>query len=96
MHFDDKHIDGFEYQAVFLRNEAKETKLTALKLKDGKAQPITEGLHNVLEKFNLWGSIVLIVADTKSVNTGKKTGVVVWLHQMFEEKGYHKPKFISC
>ena len=91
VHFDGKHIDGFEYQAVVLKNEAKEIKLTALKLKGGKAQTITEGLNNVLE-FNLWGSIVMNVADTTSVNTGKKTGIVVQLHQMFKEKSYHKPK----
>lgn len=96
MHFDGKHIESFEYQAVVLKNESKEIKLTALKLKDGKAQTIAEGLQNVLDEFNLWGSIVMIVADTTSVNTGKKTGVVVRLQQMFEEKGHPKPKFISC
>ena len=66
-----------------------------LKLKDGKAQTIAEVLQDVLEEFNLWGSIVIIVADTTSMNTGKKTGVVVRLQQMFEEKGHPKPKFIS-
>ena len=96
IHFDGKHIDGFEYQAVVFKNEAKEIKLSALKLKDGKAQTITERLQDVLEEFNLWGSIVMIVVDTTSVNTGKKTGVVVWLLQMFDDKGHPKPKFISC
>lgn len=96
IHFDGKHIEGIEYQAVVLKNEAKEIKLTALKLKDGKAQTIAEGLQDVLEEFNLWGSIVMIVADTTSVNTGKRTGVVVRLQEMFEEKGHPKPKFISC
>ena len=83
MYFDAKHIKGFEYQAVVLKKEAKEIKLTALKLKYGKSQTITQGLLDVLEEFNLWGSIVMIVANTISVNTKKKTGVVVWLHQMF-------------
>ena len=96
IHFDGKHIEGFEYQAVTLKNESKEIKLTALKLKDGKAQTIAEGLQDVLEEFNLWGSVVMVVADTTNVNTGKKTGVVVRLQQMFEEKGHPKPKFISC
>ena len=96
IHFDGKHIEGFEYHAVVLKNESKEIKLTALKLKDGKAQTIAEGLQDVLEEFNLWGSVVMIVADTTNVNTGKKTGVVVRLQQMLEEKGHPKPKFISC
>ena len=51
--FDGKHIEGFEYQAVVLKNESKEIKLTALKLKDGKAQTIAEGPQDVLEEFNL-------------------------------------------
>lgn len=96
IHFDGKHIEGFEYQAVVLKNEAKEIKLTTLKLRDGKAETIAEGLKDVLEEFNLWGSIVMIIADTTSVNTGKKTGVLVRLQRMFEEKGHPKPKFISC
>ena len=95
IHFDGKHIEGFEYQAVVLKNESKEIKLTALKLKDGKAQTNVEGLQDVLEDFNLWGSVVMIVADTTNVNTGKKTNVIVRLQQMFEEKGHPKPKFIS-
>ncbi|CAH0560581.1 unnamed protein product [Brassicogethes aeneus] len=83
-------------QAVVLKNDAKEVKLTGLKLKDGKAQTIVEGLQDVLEEFNLRGSIVMIVADTTSMNTGKRTGVVVWLQEKFEEKCHPKPKFISC
>ena len=96
IHFDSKHIEGFEYQAVVIKNEFKEIKLTALKLKDGKAQTISEGLQDVLEEFNLWGSVVMIVADTTNMNTSKKTGIVVRLQQMFKEKGHPKPKFISC
>ena len=96
IHFDGKHIEGFEYQAVVLKNESKEIKLTTLKLKDGKAQTIAEGLQDVLEEFNLWGSVVMIVVNTTNMNTGKKTGVVVRPQQMFEEKGHPKPKFISC
>ena len=81
---------------MVLKNESKEIKLTALKLKNLKAQTIAEGLQDVLEEFNLWGSVVIIVADTTNVNTNKKTGVVVRLQQLFEEKGHPKPKFISC
>ena len=94
--FDGQHIEGFEYQAVVLKNESKEIKLIALKLKDEKAQKIVEGLQDVLEEFKLWGIVVMIVADITNVNTGKKTGVVVRLQQMFEEKGHPEPKFISC
>ena len=33
--FDGKHIEGIEYQAVVLKNEANKIKLSALKLKNG-------------------------------------------------------------
>ena len=95
INFDGKHIEGFDFKAVVLKNESKEIKLTALKLKDRKAQTIAEVLQDVLEEFNLWGSVVMIVAGTINMNTGKKAGVVVRLQQMFEEKGHPKPKFIS-
>lgn len=63
IHFNGKHMEGFEYKVLVLKNEEKEIILTALKLKDGKAQTIAELLQDVLE-FNLWGSIVITVADT--------------------------------
>ncbi len=49
---------------MVLKNEAKEIKLIVIKLKDGRAQTIAEGLHNVIDKFNKLGSIMMIVADT--------------------------------
>ena len=40
----------------------------------------------------------MVVADTTSVNTGKKNGVVVRLSEkrIFSAKGFDKPLFISC
>ena len=38
----------------------------------------------------------MIVADTTSVNTGKKNGAVVRLQQRFTAKGFDKPLFIAC
>ncbi|QQP48958.1 Uncharacterized protein FKW44_009448, partial [Caligus rogercresseyi] len=63
---------------------------------DGTAATIAKGLQDVLQEFNLWGSILMIIADTTSVNTGKKSGVVIRLQQMFEKNGSPRPKFISC
>ena len=96
LHFDGKHLDGAEHQAVLLKNESEEVKLTTLKLRNGKADTIAEGLGEVLEEFNLWESVKMIIADTTSVNTGKKSGVVVRLQRMFEQKGFSKPQFVSC
>ena len=96
LHFDGKRLDEKEYQVVVLKNERTEVKLDALRLQDGKAQTITNGISTVLEEYNLWSAVKMTVADTTSVNTGKKNGMVVKLQQMFSEKGFDKPLFISC
>ena len=79
LHFDGKKIDGIEFQAVVLKNQDREIKLAALELDGGKAETIANGISQVLDDFNLWGAIKMIVADTTSVNTGKKGGDVVRL-----------------
>ena len=91
-----KRIQGIEHQAVVLKNEAKEIKLIVLQLKDGTAATIAKGIQGVLDEFNLWGLILMLIADRTSVNTGTKTGVVIRLQQMFEENGNPRPKFIIC
>ena len=74
-----KHLGGYEHQAVVFKNTSREIKLAALQLPDGKAATIAEGLQGALDEFHLWGSIFMIIADTTSVNTGQKNGVVVRL-----------------
>ncbi|ELT91427.1 hypothetical protein CAPTEDRAFT_195363 [Capitella teleta] len=96
LHFDGKHFDGLEHQGVVLKNEEREIKLAVLRLKDGKAATIVQGLKGVLEEFNLWGSVLMIIANITSVNTGKEKGVVIRLQKMFESLGHPRPRFISC
>lgn len=96
LHFDGKHIEDTEYQVVVLKNEKTEVKLAALTLKDSKAATIAEGIVQVIEEYNLWNAVNMIVSDTTSVNTGKKNGVVVKLQKLFADKGISVPQFISC
>ena len=96
LHFDGKRLNENEYQVVVLKNERMEVKLAALCLKDGKAETITYGISTVLNEYNLWSAVKMIVADTTSVNTGKKNGVVVRLKQIISAKGKDKPLSISC
>ena len=96
LHFDGKHIEANEYHVVVLKNETREVKVGALRLKDGKAHTIAEGIEKVIDEYKLWNAIKMIVADTASVNTGKKNGVVIALQRMFSQKGVSKPQFISC
>jgi len=96
LHFDGKQIEGKEYQVVVLKNENNEIKLDALSLSDGKAQTITDGICKVIDEYNLWKAIMMIISDTTNVNTGAKNGVVVKLQQRFYEKCANKPQFVSC
>ena len=83
LHFDGKKIEGVEDQVAVLTNERKEIKLGALKIQDGKASSIENAISDLLEEFTLWNSIKLIIADTTSVNTRRKGGVVALLNEMF-------------
>ena len=96
LNFDGKHIDGFDYQMIALKNERREIKLDVLSLVDGRGKTNPQGISKVLDEFHLWNSIQMIFVDTTSVNTGKKNSVVVILQQMFTEKRINKPQFISC
>ena len=79
LYFDGKRLNENKYQVVVLKNERTEVKLAVLCLKGGKTETITDRISTVLEEYNLWGAVKMIVADTTSVNTGKKNGVVVRL-----------------
>ena len=96
MHFDGKHIDNQEYQVLVLKNEQREVKLAALDLPNGKADTVVKGIVAVLDEYNLWKSIKMIVADTTSVNTGRRNGIVVQLQRMFAKKKLEEPQFIGC
>ena len=66
LHFDEKSLKENKYQVAVLKNERMEVKLAALCLKDGKAETITNGISKVLEEYNLWSAVKMIVADTTS------------------------------
>ncbi|CAI9719392.1 Hypothetical predicted protein [Octopus vulgaris] len=38
----------------------------------------------------------MIGADTTSVNTGKRNGIVIQLQKLFAQKGLKEPQFIGC
>ena len=96
LHFDGKRISGIEYQVLILKNAEKEVKLAILKLGDGKANSIYSGIAEVLDKFQLWSSIKVIISDTTSVNTGSKNGVVSQLQREFERKNLEPVQLIGC
>ena len=76
LHFVGKRLYENGYQVVVLKNERTEVKLAALCLKDGKAETISDELSKVLEEYNLWSAVKLMLTYKTSVNTGKENGVI--------------------
>lgn len=96
LHFDGKTIQKKEYQVVVLKNENREVRLAVLELVNGKGETIFNGIKTVLDEYELWLSIKMIVSDTTAANTGRSLGAVTRLQKHFEDTGLEKPVFIGC
>ena len=96
LHFDGKHINGCKHQVVLVKNKEMEFKLAALVLKSGKAKDIFERIKIVLDDFQIWSNVKLIIAGTKNTNTGYKNVVVSLLQKACINLGFQPPQFIGC
>jgi hypothetical protein len=86
LHFDRKHINKTEYVLLLLKNEQKEAYLDILCLENGRSETMFKAICSVIDEFNLWSSIKMVVCDATAVSTGRKNGVVVKLQNLFESK----------
>ena len=96
LHFDRKTIQKKEYQVVVLKNEKKEIRLAVVELANRKGKTIFDGIKAILDEYDLWSSIKMIVSDITVANTGKGLGAVTLLQNHFEHIGQEKPVFIGC
>ena len=96
LHFDGKTIQKKEYPVVVLENANREIILAVVELTNGKGKTIFDGIKAMLDEYNLWSSIKIIVSDTTAANTGKCLGAVTWLQNHLEDIGQEKPAFIGC
>ena len=96
LHFDGKQINGCEHQVVLVKNKEMEFKLAALVLKSGKAKDIFEGIKNILDDFQIWSNVKLIIADTTNTNARCKNGVLFLLQKACINLGFQPPQFIGC
>jgi len=96
LHFDGKKLEKKEYQAVCLQNEQRSIKLGILLCRSGSAGDIFNELKNLLDEFDCWERIKMIITDTTAVNTGKKGGVVARLNSIFLAKQLPVPQYIGC
>lgn len=49
----------------------------------------------MLDEYNAWNSVRMIVSDMTTVNTGRKSGVVI-RRQTISKNGLEEPQFIIC
>ena len=55
-------------QVIILKNRNRKVCLAALTLSDGKALTLFNVITEVLDQYQLWKSIKVIICDTTSVN----------------------------
>ena len=96
LHFDGKKVQGEEYQVVVLRNPSNEIKLGILRCETGSSKHIYEELRQLINDYNAWKNICMIICDTTAVNTGRLQGVVKLIQDDFMKNGFMKPQYIGC
>ena len=96
LHFDGKQIDRKEFQVVCLTNDRRTLLLGILHCVSGSAQNIFGPLEELLNDYDAWNSIRMIITDTTKVNTGRVGGVVAKLNDKFASKGLRVPQYIGC
>ena len=92
LHFDGKQIKGKEFQVVCLTNDSRSLLLGILTCVSGSATNIFGPLAKLLDDYDAWNSIRLIITDTTNVNTGRAGGVVAKLNEQFASKGLTVPQ----
>ncbi|XP_075205826.1 phosphatidylcholine transfer protein isoform X1 [Anomaloglossus baeobatrachus] len=96
LHFDGKRIQGEEYQVVLLKNTTTKIKLGILKCENGSATAIHKELHQLIDEYDAWENIRMIICDTAAVNTGRLNGIVRLIQDDVLRKGFQKPQYSGC
>ena len=104
MHFDGKRLptgkgnikQQEEYQVIFLQSPTKEIKLGVIRCESGSAENIFKGIRTIIDDYDAWSSIKMIICDTAVVNTGHKNGDVVRIQQKMLQMGLNMPQYIGC
>lgn len=96
LHFDGKRINNKEYQVVCLKNSKRTLNLGVLSCKSGSAEDIFSPMKALLNEYDAWKSVKMIISDTTAVNTGHHSGVIVRLQRQFKEMGLKEPQYIGC
>lgn len=96
LHFDGKRLVKQEYQVICIKSATRDIRLGVVRCKSGSSKDIYDALEKVIDEYDAWSSIRMIVCDTTAVNTGRANGVVVRLQRTMNEKGLDVPQYIGC
>lgn len=96
LHFDGKRLVKQEYQVLCLKSAARDIRLGVVRCKSGSSKDIYDALEKVIDEYDAWSSIKMIICDTTSVNTGRLNGVVARIQRAMTGKGLDMPQYIGC
>lgn len=96
LHFDGKRLVKQEYQVVCLKSATRDIRLGVARCKSGSSQDIYDALEKVIDEYDAWSSIKMIICDTTAVNTGRSNGVVARIQRAMNGKGLDMPQYIGC
>lgn len=89
-------MDDQEYQVVSVQSPQRQLKLGIVKCASGSSNHIYAAIKSLLDDFDAWSSIQMIVCDTTPVNTGRLNGVVVQIQKEVMRKGFPEPQYVGC
>ena len=96
LHFDGKRIGKKDYEVICLTSPTRGINLSAVCCDSGSSERIFIEIKKIIDEFDAWSSIQMIICDTASVNTERKNGIVIHLQREFKNKGFQKPQYIGC
>ena len=77
-----------EYQVVILQNEKRKINLELLNVKVENPMIFLKLFKKLLNDFDAWKCISMIICDTTAVNTGRLNGIVVKIQNEMETRGF--------
>lgn len=98
LHFDGKRITKSKKERVVvcLSNATDNLYLGVLTMENCSAESISDALIELIDNYNAWVKIKMIISDATNVNTGKRNGIVVRLQRAFILKGLPAPQYVAC
>ena len=96
LHFNGKRLVKHEYQVVCLKSATRYIRLGVARCENGSSQDIYDALEKVIDEYDAWSSIKMIICDTTAENTGRSNGVVARIQRAMNGKGLDMPQYIGC